>query len=201
MRYLTGRCGSWSPMLSSRPLLAFASVACLLLAALGLAPLLAIAAPGGSPAEAIVIGGDGRFSGTVGPQAAQWFRFSYRGVTPLAIVVAYEPSTATGIDFELYTGDASNPRSEGISTARRDNTLSASWSDASARDVLLQVVNTRPVGSAGFIGSIQPTGALFSTAATPTASPTASAESGTNSSTAITLGTDGTFSGVLAPRQ
>src|SRR5690348_5893838 len=41
------------------------------------------AAPGGTPSEAVGIAGDGRFSGQVGPQSARWYRFSYRGNTPL----------------------------------------------------------------------------------------------------------------------
>ena len=166
-----------------------------------LSPLGASAAPGASPSEAIVIGSDGQFSGAVGPQSAQWFRFSYRGATPISIVVAYQPASATGIDFDLYTGDASNPRAEGLSPIRRNNTLSATWSDPNQRDVFLQVVDTGPVASAGFVGSIQPTSALNPVAATPTSAPTARPESGVSASAAITLGTDGSFSGSLAPRQ
>src|SRR5439155_22969032 len=102
---------------------------------------------------------------------------------------------------DLYSGDPSNPRAENLSPVRRNNTLSGSWSDPSARDVLIQVINTGPVGSVGFVGSIQPTSALSSTAATPTAVPTAAPESGVNATTAITLGPDGTFAGALFPRQ
>src|SRR5689334_13547643 len=101
----------------------------LLAASVSLSPLIAGAAPGGSPPEAISVGGDGRFSGTVGPQTAQWFRFAYRGATPITVVVAVEPATASGIGVGLYTGDASNPRAESIAPVRRDNTLSATWSD------------------------------------------------------------------------
>jgi hypothetical protein len=173
----------------------------LLAAALGIGPLVAGAAPGSSPSDAIAVGTDGRFSGTVGPQSVQWFRFSYRGVTSLNIVLSYEPASASGVNFVLYTGDAGNPRAENLSPVRRNNTLSASWSDPSARDVLLQVVNTSPVGSAGFVGSIQPVSALNSTGATATPLPTSMAESGLNASTAITLGGDGAFAGALAPRQ
>src|SRR5262249_48719607 len=134
-------------------------------------------------------------------QSVQWFRFSYRGVTSLNIVLSYEPVSASGINFVLYTGDVANPRAENLSPVRRNNTLSASWSDPSARDALLQVVNTGPVGGAGFVGSIQPVGALNSTGATATPPPTAVAESGLNASTAVTLGGDGAFAGALAPRQ
>src|SRR5262249_14575523 len=172
-----------------------------LAAALVIGPLAAGAAPGSSPSEAIAIGTDGRFSGTVGPQSVQWFRFSYLGVTSLNIVLAYEPASASGINFALYTGDVGNPRAETLSPIRHNNTLSASWSDPSARDVLLQVVNTGPVGGAGFVGSIQPVSALNSTGATATPLPTAMAESGLNSSTAITLGSDGAYAGALVPRQ
>ncbi|HYW88106.1 MAG TPA: hypothetical protein VFB50_10075, partial [Chloroflexota bacterium] len=115
--------------------------------------------------------------------------------------MAYEPASASGINFALYTGDVGNPRAETLSPIRHNNTLSASWSDPSARDVLLQVVNTGPVGGAGFVGSIQPVTALNSTGATATPLPTAMAESGLNSSSAMTLGSDGAFAGALAPRQ
>jgi hypothetical protein len=173
----------------------------LVAAALSVTPLLARASAGSTPAEAIAVGSDGRFSGRLGPQSAQWFRFSYRGATPLTVVVAYEPSGASGVDFDLYTGDPSNPRAENLSPVRRDNTLTASWSDPSARDVLLQVVNTGPVASVGFFGSVQPTSAMASTATTPTPVPTPAPESGLNAATAITLGSDGAFSGAVAPRQ
>jgi hypothetical protein len=105
-------------------------------------------------------------------------------------VVAYEPSGASGVDFDLYTGDPLNPRSENLSPARRDNTLSASWSDPSARDVLLQVVNTGPVDGVGFVGSIQPPAAISTTAGTHTPTATPGAESGSNAATAVTLGTE-----------
>jgi hypothetical protein len=166
-----------------------------------LSPFLASAAPGNTPSEAIVIGGDGRFAGTVGAQSAQWFRFSYRGGTPLSINVAYEPAASTGTSINLYTGDPANPRSEMISPVRRDNTLTATWSDPNQRDVLLQVVNVSPAGSVGFIGSIQPTSALNSSPATATPLPTAAPESGFTASTAITVGADGVLAGTLAPRQ
>src|SRR5207249_106124 len=64
----------------------------------------AMAAPGDSPAEAIPIDTDGRFSGSVDPQSARWYRFSYRGGTPVTITLAYEPATASKVDFALYTG-------------------------------------------------------------------------------------------------
>jgi hypothetical protein len=168
---------------------------------LWLGPLLARAASGSSPSDAIAVGNDGRFSGAVGPQSAQWFRFSYRGATPLNIVLAYEPAGATGLDFDLYTGDPSNPRAENLSPVRRNNTLSVSWFDPSARDVFLQVFSNSPVGTIGFVGSIQPNSALNSVAATSTAVPTAAPESGASASTAITLGIDGALSGSLTPRQ
>lgn len=173
----------------------------LLAAVVSLSPLLVSAAPGGSPGEALGVGSDGRFAGTVAPQSAQWFSFSYRGATPVSIVVVYEPATATGVDFNLYTGDASSPRLENLSTVRRDNTLSATWSDPNPRDVLLQVVNTSPVRSIGFVGSIQPSSALNVAAATPTPVATAAPESGANSNTAITVGVDGGVAGNLLPRQ
>src|SRR5919204_4192191 len=100
------RTGGWS--LSSIGLVLAA-------AAVGLGPLLASAAPGDSPTEAAAIGPDGRFSGTVRPQSARWYRFSYRGGSVLSIVVAYEPAGATSVNFALYTGDPSNPRAESLS--------------------------------------------------------------------------------------
>ena len=173
----------------------------LLAAMLSLSPLLASAAPGGSPTEAIAIGSDGRFSGNVTPQSAQWFHFSYRGSSPISIVLAYEPSGATGVVLGLFTGDPSNPRAENISPVRRDNTLTATWSDPNPRDVLVQVLNSSPVGSVGFVGSIQPTSALNQIAITPTPVATAAPESGADANTAITVGADGGVSGSLAPRQ
>ncbi len=186
----------------SKPRSFLASAGLVLVAAgLFLGPLLAAAAPGSSPSEAVTIGNDGRFSGNVGPQTAQWFHFSYRGATQINIVLAYEPTTATGVDFDLYTGDPSNPRVENLTPVRRDNTLSASWADPNARDVFIQVTNTNPVASAGFVGSIQPTTALNTLPTTPTPASTPAPESGVSASTAMTLGTDGGFSGSLAPRQ
>ena len=173
----------------------------LIAAVLSLNPLLVVAAPGGTPSEAIAVGSDGRFSGTVGPQSAQWFRFSYRGTVPLNIVLAYEPASTTGINFDLYIGDPTNPRAQGLSPVRRDNTLSASWMDLNARDVFLQVVNVSPGAGVGFVGSIQPTSALNATGATPTPVPVPAPESGVSPSTAITLGTDGAFAGSAAPHQ
>jgi len=173
----------------------------ILAAILSMSPLLATAAPGGSPSEAIPIGGDGRFSGSVAPQSAQWFQFSYRGSTPISIVVAYEPAGPSGIGLGLYTGDPSNPRADSITLVRRDNTLSATWSDPNQRNVFLQVVNTSPVASVGFVGSIQPASALNSIARTPTPFATAAPESGADAGTAITVGADGRAAGSLAARQ
>jgi hypothetical protein len=177
--------------------------ACVLLAttALALAHLWtsALAAPGDGPTEASAIDTDGRFSGSVDPQSARWYRFLYRGGTPVAITVAYEPAVAGGVDLALYTGDAANPRAENLSVARRDNTLSATWSDPSGRDVFLQVINTGPVVGIGFVGSIQPVGALTSPGANLTPTPTPA--SGMSAGNAATVGGDGRFAGMLAPRQ
>jgi hypothetical protein len=159
----------------------------------------AIAAPGDGPLEAIPIDIDGRFSGSVEPQSARWYRFSYRGGTPVTITVAYEPAIAGKVDLAVYTGDPANPRAENLPVARRDNTLSAVWSDPSGRDVFLQVIDTGPVVGIGFVGSVQPTGALNSPGGNVT--PTPAPASGTSAADAATVGGDGRFAGMLAPRQ
>src|SRR4030088_2322763 len=140
----------------------FSALIALLAAAAGVSvhlSTIALAAPGDSPTEAIQIDTDGRFSGSVEPQSARWYRFSYRGGTPVTITLAYEPPVGGKVDLALYTGDPANPRAESLPIARRDNTLSATWSDPSGRDVFLQVIDTGPVVSIGFVGSVQPTGA------------------------------------------
>ncbi len=160
---------------------------------------IAMAVPGDSPTEAIPIDTDGRFSGSVEPQSARWYRFSYRGGTPITITLVYEPPAAGKVDLALYTGDAANPRAENLPVARHDNTLSAAWSDPSGRDVFLQVIDTGPAVGIGFVGSIQPTGALNSAGGNVTPTPTS--VSGTSAGNAATVGGDGRFAGMLAPRQ
>ena len=160
---------------------------------------IAMAAPGDSPTEAIPIDTDGRFSGSVEPQSARWYRFSYRGGTTVTITLAYEPPAAGNVNLALYTGDPANPRAENMPVARRDNTLSAAWSDPSGRDVFLQVIDSGPVVSIGFVGSIQPSAALNSPGGNVTPTPTPG--SGTSAANAATVGGDGRFAGMLAPRQ
>ena len=159
----------------------------------------ALAAPGDDPTEAIPIDVDGRFSGSVDPQSARWYRFSYRGSTPVRITVAYEPPVAGGVDLALYTGDPANPRAENLFVTRRDNTLSTVWSDPSGRDVFLQVIDTGPAVGIGFTGSIAPGGALNSIGGNMTPTPTPA--SGASAVNAATVGDEGRFAGVLAPRQ
>ncbi len=178
-----------------RPLVILLAIAALLSAQLW---SYAFAAPGDGPTGAIAIDTDGHFAGSVAPQSTRWYRFAYRGTTSVTITLAYAPTTAGGVNFALYTGDPANPRAEALNVTRRDNTLSTVWSDPNARDVLLQVVNSGPVASIGFVGSIQPGAALNSPGnITPTATPAA----GTTAATALTVGDDGKFAGVLAPRQ
>jgi hypothetical protein len=160
---------------------------------------LAIAASGDRPTEAIPIDTDGRFSGSVEPQSARWYRFAYRGGTPVTVTLAYAPSAAGQIALALYTGDPANPRAENLPLVRRDSTLSVTWSDPSGRDVFVQVTDTGPVVGIGFVGSIQPTAALNSPGGNVT--PTSTPASGNSAASATTVGGDGRFAGVLAPRQ
>jgi hypothetical protein len=161
----------------------------------------ALAAPGDTPTEAIPIDVDGRFAGAVAPQSARWYRFAYRGGTPVTITLAYQPATSASVGLAVYTGDAANPRTEELLIQRRDNTVSAVWSDPNGRDVFLQVTNTGPVTSIGFVGTITPTGALNSPGGAISLTPTSTAPTGTTAVDALTIQGDGRFAGTLQPRQ
>ncbi len=161
----------------------------------------ALAAPGDTPSEAIPIDVDGRFAGAVAPQSARWYRFAYRGGTPVTITLAYQPAASATLGLAVYTGDAANPRAEDVSVARRDNTVSAVWSDPNGRDVFVQVTNTGPVTGVGFVGSIAPGGALNTPGGPTTPTPTSTAPAGASAADALTIQGDGRFAGTLQPRQ
>jgi hypothetical protein len=174
------------------------SVWCLLTLLSGSLPAVALAAQADSAVNAIAIGSDGYFVGSITPQTSLWYRFPYKGGQPVTITLDYEPATASRVDFSVYTGDASTPRQEADTPTRTDNSLSLIWHDASPRDVYLRVVNNSPDTSASFVGNVTPASQI---AASASASSVSSMPLAASPAEAVTVQGDGSLLGTIAPRQ
>ncbi|MGI9149629.1 MAG: hypothetical protein ACR2IK_24275 [Chloroflexota bacterium] len=146
----------------------------------------------GNAGSAITVAAaDGKFSGTLAPGQAVWYRFYYGNPGADATVsIAVAPS-ADSIDLNIYTGtDASNlgPTQQGGGQVRDGNTISRHVNAAAAQLVFVSLANN---GSsvAAYGGSVSPFAAppptATATAATtgtptpgPTTGPTATATPG-----------------------
>ena len=83
----------------SRRMVAWAGVVLVVLA-LGSGALVVSADQGDSAREAIVVRGDGRFSGVVKPEDSTWFRFGYEGESQrVTITLRFEPDDANRTDM------------------------------------------------------------------------------------------------------
>ena len=176
----------------------------------GILPI-AQAATGSSASDAIPIGTDGKFSGIDQPSRSTWYRFSYAGNnTQTTISVTYEPADSNRMDIFVYTptNDPNNPRKEGVASTRTNNTLTITFTDPAARDVLVSVENDHPDRTVSFVGGVTPTTALATPTAvtggaatptpqtTPTPGPVA-----TSAANALTVDQTGLFVGTLTSNQ
>ena len=150
----------------------------------------AFAAPGDTSDQAIQIGSDGNFYGTLAPQKSMWFHWWYMGSNQqVTIAITYQPPDSNHLDFFVNTGTPpNNLHQESTSAGRNGNVLSMTWSDPNARDVYLQVVNNHTDRTVTFVGTINPPGAI-GTLAPGTVTPTIGA--GNDATTAFTVGADG----------
>jgi hypothetical protein len=180
----------------------------------GVIPI-AQAQTGLSATEAIPIGTDGKFAGSVGPFQSPtqnlWFKFNYvGGGTTVTATLNFEPPDSNRLDFFLFTGDPSNPTQVGGTSTLSGNTRTLTYSDPGGpRTVFIKVENDHPDRSVSFVGALTPTATLATPTATsatspatpqvtPTAGPVAA-----NPTSAITLSatSKGLFSGTLSPNQ
>ncbi|MDQ6669680.1 MAG: hypothetical protein M3069_02800 [Chloroflexota bacterium] len=165
----------------------------------GMMPIMQTQA-GMTATDAVPIGSDGMFMGTVGPSQSEWYKFTYvGGDKAITATLSYEPRDSNRLDMFLFTGDQANP-----SQPQQENTLDGNmrtvvYSDqGSARVVFLKVENDHPDRSVSFVGNVSPADALITDTAEPSmlGSPAAG-----NGATAITLETTGQLSGTLASEQ
>jgi len=158
------------------------------------------AQPGSSATEAIPIAANGRFGATVPAQSSTWLRFAYLGHDQEATIsVTFVPSESPLVDLFIYTGSADAPRAESSVAARDANTLTQTFSDPSARDVYVQIVNNHQDRVLGFVGRITPTSAIQGPpqgTTFPVVGPVAETPD-----VGLDIQPDGGLLGVLAPRQ
>src|SRR5262252_9204356 len=113
------------------------------------------AQPGSSATEAIPIAAHGRFGATVPAQSSTWLRLAYLGHDQEATIsVTFVPAESPLIDLVVYTGSADAPRAENSVAARDANALTQTFSDPSARDVFVQIVNDHQDRALSFVGRI-----------------------------------------------
>jgi hypothetical protein len=174
----------------------------------GILPI-AQAATGASASDAIPVGTDGKFSGVDQPSRSTWFIFQYVPNQPATVSVTYQPADSSRMDIFIYTptADPNNPRKEGVSSTRNNNTLTITFTDPSTRPVLISVENDHPDRTVSFTGSVSPTSAVATpvptsssatatAVVTPTAGPVA-----TSAANALTIDQTGLFVGTLGSNQ
>jgi hypothetical protein len=159
----------------------------------------ALAQTGSSAANAVAIADTGQFGGTVMPQKEMWFKVAYLGGDPITINTSFLPVDSPLTDLVIYTGGADSPRQEDITATRSEGMLSQTFSDPNGRDVFIVFVNEHQDRTVSFSGEVTPTtliqGPPLGTAV-PAPGPVAATPD-----VALNMGTDGTFTGVVAPKQ
>jgi hypothetical protein len=193
-----------------RRLLPWAVVALVGALLVGIIPS-AQAQTGSSAAEAIPIGGDGRFAGTDPINSSLWYKLNYvGGGQTITIAVTFEPPDSSRLDVFLFVGDPSNPSQvSGTSSSLNGNTRTITYTDPGGpRVVFVRVENDHTDRSVAFIGNVTPAGSLATptpTSATNPATPQTTPTAGPvapNASAALTLAeNNGQFTGTLAPGQ
>jgi hypothetical protein len=183
----------------------------LLIAALllGIMPS-AQAQTGVSAAEAIPIGTDGNFSGSVAASQSLWYKFNYvGGGQTVTATLNFEPSDSNRLDLFYFTGDPSNPSQFSATSTLSGNTRTINYSDSGgARVVFIKVENDHTDRSVSFVSTLTPTAQIATPTATsatnpatPQVTPTAGPVAGNAGSAILITGNNGEFSGTLAPGQ
>jgi hypothetical protein len=189
----------------------------------GLGPS-ALAASGGSAADAIPVHADGSFGGSVAGDGFVWFAFGYSGNgVESTVTITYLPADANLMDVQLYTGNPKSPTPTNTGSQQTGNSRSSPYKDDSPHQVFIKIVNGNHNRTVNFTGTVSPTGALAT--ATPTATAQASATSasggptatatmtglvptanatpatGESAPAAIVTGANGTFVGTISQRR
>jgi len=165
---------------------------------------------GGSAADAIPVGNDGRFAGVAGVTQSVWYKFNYIGGGQTATVtLSFAPADSTRLDAFFFTGDPNSPTQVGQPSTLTNNVRTLSFTDQGGpRVVFIKVENDHTDRSVSFAGVVTPTSVMATptpTSASNPATPQVTSTPGpvaANASSAILVTTDnGQFTGTLAPGQ
>ena len=174
--------------------------------AVGMLPS-AFAQAGSTASEAISVGTDGGFTGSVGSGSSLWYVFNYLGANQqVTVTITYVPPDANQMDMQLFTGDPKNPTLQNVGSQQTGNSRSIVYKDSSAHQVFVRVINNNNNRTVSFNGNVSPTSAVLLPTATAVATATATAlptTAGTATSTpgapvtvaVITSGTASTTTG------
>jgi hypothetical protein len=165
---------------------------------------------GGSAADAIPIGTDGRFAGTAAASQVVWYKFNYIGGNQQATAnVTFEPADSNRLDIFMYTGDPGNPSVTSSTSTLNGNVRTINYMDqGSVRVVFIKVENDHTDRSVSFVGNLTPTSIVATptpvpanSSVTPQVTPTAGPVASQAASAIALVGNNGEFSGTLAPGQ
>jgi hypothetical protein len=172
--------------------------------AVGLLPS-AFAQAGSNASEAISVGTQGGFTGSVGSGSSLWYVFNYLGANQqVTVTITYVPPDANQMDLQLFTGDPKNPTLQNIGSQQTGNSRAIVYKDSSAHQMFVRVINNNNNRTVSFNGTVSPTSAVLlptaTAVATATATPTAiGATSTPATSVPATVSVSGTGSTITGP--
>lgn len=149
-------------------------------------PLVANATPnpGDNAAAAVTVGGDGAYSGTIGPRRAVWYRFWYGNTGANASVSVSVSPSADNADLNVYTGSDPNSLTQQAGSVNKTATaLSRSVNLASQQFVYFTVANNNDTTNLAYSGTITP---AYAPPATPTVTTTGTPAATTTVTTTVT---------------
>jgi hypothetical protein len=136
----------------------------------------ALAQAGSDASEAISVGTQGGFTGSVGSGSSLWYVFNYLGANQqVTITITYVPPDANQMDMQLFTGDPKNPTLQNVGSQQTGNSRAIVYKDSSAHQVFVRVINNNNNRTVTFNGNVSPTSAILLPTATAVATATATA--------------------------